>query len=107
MSDKTPFASLIEDKSISPLLSQDEWQKIKEISDRYPEKKPSIYDRFRFFVALEKEQRPALAYKVLKMVKRAGVVQRGYTGDNVESIHDHSWNGVYALKRIFRNQALV
>lgn len=94
-------------ESKAPLLSKSEWSKIKEISDRYPEKKPSIYDRFRFFDAMPSEIRPHQAYKALKAVDRAGVVQRGYEGECVENIHEHSCNIIYALTQIFKDEALV
>lgn len=82
-------SSLRDDHNFS-LLSDDDWAFVSEISDRFPDRVPSILDRFRFFDAMPAAWRPAQALIAFDEVPREGLLQRGY--DGVESVKTHSKN---------------
>lgn len=90
------------------LLSSQEWAFVKEISDLFPDRTPSILERFQKFESIEPKQRLKEANKALKEELRRGFVQRidqGITPEaskaDIENIHEHSSNMRLILRRIF------
>lgn len=88
-------------------FSLDDWVFIKTISDRFPERVPSIYNRFQMLLACPKDKREGVALEMLKYEPRQGLVQRGYAPQNVASIYDHTRNMARLLGRLKKeNQGL-
>jgi len=90
------------------MLTGDDWAFIKDISDRFPDRTPSIYENFVHFENLPPQQRLKEANKALKQELRRGFVQRIQQGitpctnpADVENIHQHSKNMRLILRRIF------
>lgn len=94
--------------NLQSLLSSQEWAFVKKISDLFPDRTPSILERFQKFEAIEPTQRLKEANKALKEELRRGFVQRiddGVTPEasksDIENIHEHSSNMRLILRRIF------
>lgn len=90
----------------SSLLSKDDWNFITEISDKFPERRPTILQRFQIFEMLEPQKRPACAIEFLKHLPRAGFVERKFDLDTIESIYDHSRLMRHMINEIFNDKAL-
>lgn len=86
----------------SGFFRPEDWDFIKSVSSRFPERKPSILERFTTFSWCPVEQRPMLALQLLKTEPRRGLMQRGYNQESVESIYDHSRKMSRLLGRIFK-----
>ncbi len=96
----------------SSLLTQEEWSFVKKISDLFPDRHPSISERFEKFEAMAPQQRLKHANAALKQELRRGFVQRieqGVTPEaslsDVENIHEHSKNMRLILRRIFNSHS--
>lgn len=94
----------------SSLLTHAEWDFVRRISDLFPDRTPSIIDRFLKFEAIEPRHRLKEANLALKEELRRGFVQRieeGITPEtsmgDIENIHDHSKNMRLILRRIFNS----
>lgn len=90
------------------LLSVEEWAFVKEVSDLFPDRTPSILNRFIRFEQIEPSARLREANIALKEELRRGFVQRIEQGvtpetskDDIENIHEHSSNMRLILRRIF------
>lgn len=95
------------------LLSADDWAFIKDISDKFPNRKPSILQRFQWFEAIPEKDRLKHAQTALKIELRRGFTQRIEQGvipqssaKDIESIHEHAQNMRLILRRIFNRQDL-
>lgn len=86
-------------------ISAEDWNFIKSVSAAFPERKPSILERFVTFSWLPPEQRPMLALTLLKEEPRRGLMQRGYAQDQVQSVYDHSRAMSRILGKIFRENS--
>lgn len=108
-----PLLSKIATKTPSELISSDEWNFIVEVSNLFPDRIPSIEQRFEQFIALTPQDRLKAAQTALKLELRRGFTQRIDEGlmqeslrKDVESIHDHSSNMRLILRRIFNRKDL-
>lgn len=86
------------------LLSTDEWAFVKDFSDRFPERPPSIYDRFIIFEDKPKEIRPLHAFIGLHTQPREGLKQRGF--HDVQSVFEHSINMREILVAAYQSKRL-
>lgn len=84
------------------LLSDDDWEFVHGISIKFPNAKPSIIDRFKFFHAMPKEVRPVQALIGLQHVHRQGLIQRGYNPEHVLSVYEHSQDVKKILIRAYK-----
>ena len=104
--DHTQAQSLpIQNKS---LLSADEWDFVESISNLFPDRQPSILQRFKNAENTAPRDRLKFANQALKDELRRGFVQRiadGITPEallsDIEDIHQHSKNMRLILRRIF------
>lgn len=109
-----PQEGLLENKSIKQsLLSADDWAFIKDISDKFPDRTPSILQRFQWFEAIPAKDRIKHAQLALKVELRRGFTQRMEQGiipqssaKDIESIHEHAHNMRLILRRMFNRQDL-
>ncbi len=80
------------------IIGEDDWAFIREISDRFPEREPSIFDRFHSFEKMHPRSRVRNAFIELRQVPREGLKQRGV---DVQSVYDHSKNMEVFLRAAF------
>jgi len=90
----------------STLLNEDDWNFINDISDKFPERRPTIKQRFEIFEMLKPHKRPACALEFLKHLPRAGFVERKFAPETIESIYEHSRLMRHMISEVFNNNAL-
>jgi len=83
--------------------SELDWNFIKDISERFPERQPSIYDRFHYLDKVDPSFRPRDALLLLKAEPRQGLLQRNYP--YVRTIYDHKRGMSRILGMLFRESA--
>lgn len=81
-------------------ISQTNWNFIKTISDRFPERQPSIYDRFIYMGMVKPSFRPRDALLITQFEPRQGLLQRNYR--DVRSVFVHKRGMSQILGKIFR-----
>jgi len=81
------------------------WQFIADISARFPDRNPSILDRFKSFYQIPAEERPSEALKASKSEPHRGMMQRGKSEEEVQSINCHSRKMVRILNEIFKTSS--
>lgn len=96
---------LLEPKIKNDIFQSDDWDFIKSVSSRFPERTPSVMQRFLVFSYAPEKERPMLALEMLKNEPRRGLIQRGYAQEEVESVYDHTRNMSRMLGKIFRENS--
>ena len=101
------LSAIFSPKNNNPsLLDKDDWNFIEEVSNKFPDRKPSILQRFQIFEMLEPQKRPACALEFLKHLPRAGFVERQFNPEHIESIYDHSRLMRHMINTVFDNDKL-
>ncbi len=93
-------------KETTSLLTEGDWDFVKKISNKFPERRPSILQRFELFEMLDAKKRVGCALEFLKHLPREGFVQRKYDVETIESIYDHSKLMRYMINEVFSNKDL-
>jgi len=89
-------------EKLGTIFDADDWHFIADISARFPDRDPSILDRFKNFDQMPSEERPSKALKASKSEPRRGMMQRGKLEEEVQSINCHSRKMVRILNEIFK-----
>ncbi len=74
--------------------TEDDWNFIRDISSRFSEIEPSIQSRFELYLGLNPATRLRQAATDFSLLKRAGLAQRGFPLEKVQSVYSHSTNMV-------------
>ncbi len=87
------------------VLSHNDWDFITDISARFPERQPSIYDRFIYMDMVAPQFRPRDALALIKIEPRQGLIQRGWKLPR--SVYTHERGISRILGQIFRENSAL
>ena len=74
---------------------------MEDISNRFPNAKPSILNRFKFFHAIPADIRLLHTITALRYVPRQGLIQRGYDPAHIIDVREHSLGVKSVLRKAY------